>query len=364
VEVTSHDWWHAPGSSVGVMSEELVVLLARLPRLVSLRINGLDITRAALKQIASATAATEPNGAADGKAPFANLQHLKARLGPNAAAVLAQLFPAALTTLDLELPDEAAELNSSSGGGHSDDNGAGNQLLRLPPLVHVVDAAAARAAALRKLVVLYYGDSIAMAELDALRRLPQLEELSISGRGLDCRTCRHAQFYADTVAAPPGFAGADVACLLAGLPRLTHLKLYVPAQLPADMLRLVGRSCRRLRNVNLWGDLDVYGVCLGEADAPFDEAPAHGGDKDDDGAAAAGPPDVLFPELVWLEVTTIVQPDEREFSEKAEDVLLRAVESRWVGLRNAGRCFDRGQVPFRVGICYQNPYPDYNRRSS
>jgi hypothetical protein len=150
--------------------------------------------------------------------------------------------------------------------------------LHARPLLQLVDgltAEPAPAPRLRVLTVSYYepSSSVSRAELDALRRLPQLQTLEVLpwGGPNDFPVLGGAPLVGEEIEADaldaPGFADADLARLLAGLPRLECLALVLRSALSPDALQLVARACPRLVRLEMWGRFPLYSMCLAAADA-------------------------------------------------------------------------------------------------
>jgi hypothetical protein len=280
----------------------------------SLEFDGPALSRRTLKPVAAAAAAAVAAAAAGeevsvsaaapdylatamtARGPFFDmLTRLATHIHSDAVAALVCFLPASLTTLHLWF---SAEGTPSMAGG------AMRQPLPAQPLVQLVAGLAthpARAARLCDLAVLYYepSSSVSRAELDALRRLPQLEKLEVGPWGgpndfpyLGGGPTIGEAVEADALDAP-GFADADLARLLAALPRLASLTLLLRSALSPAALQLVADECPQLVRLNLWGRYPLYSLCVA--------ATEHANQLND----ASGRP--IFPKLEWLSLTSIQQ---------------------------------------------------------
>jgi hypothetical protein len=235
------------------------------------------------------------NSAGDGDSMlFGNLYRLAAHTQPHYVPALAQLLPATLTELYIRVKESSDSFSFSARPA---------QRARL--LQHIADAAAVRTPRLRDLSMVFDGAfTLANADLDALRLLPQLETVCV---GLRCICCD----FIFNVAAPR-FCSAALERLLRGLPCLTDLTLAIRAPcLEAEAaLPLIGRAAPQLERLTLWGEHAVLELGAG---VPADDAEMS--DRPD------GP---VFPNLEVFNVNGIglVEPDEVDLAEAAVELVL------------------------------------------
>lgn len=245
-------------------SEALFTFIAQRLRLASLQFDGgLALPCNTLLQpdgvaeAEAAAAAAEGSDAAQQSyllatrdAMFVGLQRLEASVTHDALATLARSLPESVVSLRLDISACAGASSINDRSSSADSHRA-----REPPLMQIVAAAAApRLPHLRELVVCYDARAVSVAELAALRRLTQLEALQVSRWDAEearsgCPCCW--DFPVDRELDSPDFTDADLERLLAGMPRLTRLKLGLRSRMSRDAQTLVRRRNPQLKEVYL-----------------------------------------------------------------------------------------------------------------
>jgi hypothetical protein len=268
------------------VSPRLFAHLAGRASLKELGFHWLEVPHDALEvHEAAETAATAtvalPDSVTARQPYFAGLQRFATDIAPGAMAALAPFLPDTLTALHLQFSDRRSSRRSSRNADDaSSDTATAVAGSTISPLSHLFgngargqpNAAASattttcapRFPSLRQLELRYERGPESAAEFDVLRSLPQLEVLEIGGWDGDnswdrCSSCDG--FDDDDALEADDFTDANLARLVAGLPRLRRLGLAILADLSDDALRMVGRACRQLEHLELRGKYDLYGVC-------------------------------------------------------------------------------------------------------
>ncbi len=147
----------------------------------------------------------------------------------------------------------SSSIGSSARNGIDHGNGENSVVRgqRETPLELVIATAAARLPCLRELIVRYDSGAVGTAELDELRRLPQLEVLEVERWSNEDRCPCCLNFLNDTNLDAPDFADGDLERLLVSLPRLKRLALSLRSKMTPDAHKFVRRLRPQLMHVYL-----------------------------------------------------------------------------------------------------------------